>query len=57
MMFGGLPISLSIPWGFILQGVGFAFVLCIIMSASSNLLVRNREIQGAFFLGLNRTAA
>lgn len=32
MMFGGLPVSLSIPWGIILQGVGFAFALCIAMA-------------------------
>jgi len=32
MMFGGLPISLSVPWLVILQGVGFAFVLCVVMA-------------------------
>ena len=32
MSFGGLPISLSIPWLAILQGVGFAFALCLIMA-------------------------
>ena len=32
MMFGGLPISLSVPWLIILQGVGFAFVLCVVMA-------------------------
>lgn len=33
MMFGGLPVSLSIPWLVIGRGVGFALVLCIVMSA------------------------
>jgi len=32
MMFGGLPISLSVPWLVVLQGVGFAFLLCIVMA-------------------------
>lgn len=32
LSFGGLPISLSIPWLAILQGVGFAFALCLIMA-------------------------
>lgn len=32
MMFGGLPVSLSIPWLVILQGVGFAFALCVAMA-------------------------
>jgi putative ABC transport system permease protein len=33
MSFGGLPVSLDIPWLIILQGVGFAFALCVVMAA------------------------
>ena len=33
MMFGGLPISLSIPWLTLLKGICFAFVLCVLMAA------------------------
>jgi putative ABC transport system permease protein len=33
MPFGGLPLSLDIPWLVILQGVGFAFALCVAMAA------------------------
>ena len=32
MAFGGLPIALSVPWLTILQGVGFAFLLCAVMA-------------------------
>jgi len=33
MMFGGLPISLSIPWLTLLKGICFAFILCVLMAA------------------------
>lgn len=47
MMFGGLPVSLSIPWGVILQGVGFAFALCIAMAVPPILwLVRKQDETG-----------
>ena len=47
MMFGGLPVSLSIPWGVILQGVGFAFALCIAMAVPPILwLVRKQDGTG-----------
>ena len=47
MMFGGLPVSLSVPWGIILQGVGFAFALCIAMAVLPILwLVRKQDETG-----------
>ena len=47
MMFGGLPIALSIPWLTILQGVGFAFLLCAIMAMLPILwLVRKQDQSG-----------
>ena len=47
MMFGGLPVSLSIPWGTILQGVGFAFALCVAMSVPPIVwLVRKQDESG-----------
>jgi hypothetical protein len=47
MMFGGLPISLSIPWMVILQGVGFAFFLCIVMAVPPVIwLVRKQDESG-----------
>ena len=33
MPFGGLPVALDVPWLTILQGVGFAFALCVVMAA------------------------
>ena len=32
MPFGGLPLSLSVPWLLILGGAGFAFALCVVMA-------------------------
>ena len=32
MPFGGLPLTLSIPWPTILRGAGFALALCLAMS-------------------------
>ena len=50
MMFGGLPISLSVPWLIILKGVGFAFVLCAVMALLPIMwLVRKQDESG----GLN----
>ena len=47
MMFGGLPISLSIPWLTILQGVGFAFALCVAMAVPPIIwLVRKQDETG-----------
>jgi ABC-type lipoprotein release transport system permease subunit len=44
MPFGGLPMTLSIPWLIILRGAVFAFALCIIMALPLILwLVRQRE--------------
>lgn len=34
MSFGGLPVSLDIPWLIILRGIGFAFALCLMMAAA-----------------------
>lgn len=33
MTFGGLPVSLDVPWMVILQGIGFAFLLCLVMAS------------------------
>jgi len=45
MVFGGLPISLSIPWLVILQGIGFAFALCAAMAIPPIIwLVRQEDI-------------
>lgn len=47
MTFGGLPVSLSIPWLTILQGVGFAFALCVTMAVPPILwLVRKQDETG-----------
>ena len=47
MMFGGLPISLSVPWLIILQGVGFAFLLCAVMAVPPIIwLVRKQDETG-----------
>jgi len=47
MMFGGLPISLSVPWLIILQGVGFAFLLCAFMAVPPIIwLVRKQDESG-----------
>ncbi len=47
MMFGGLPISLSVPWLVILQGIGFAFLLCLVMAVPPIIwLVRNQDESG-----------
>ena len=47
MTFGGLPISLSIPWLIILQGVGFAFLLCAAMAMPPIIwLVRKQDESG-----------
>ena len=47
MMFGGLPVSLSIPWGTILQGAGFAFALCVAMAVPPIVwLVRRQDETG-----------
>ncbi len=47
MMFGGLPVSLSIPWLTILHGVGFAFLLCAIMALLPILwLLRKQDQSG-----------
>jgi len=47
MMFGGLPVSLSIPWLIILQGVGFAFALCVVMAVPPIVwLVRKQDESG-----------
>ena len=47
MSFGGLPVSLSIPWLVILQGVGFALVLCIVMAVLPIVwLVRKQDESG-----------
>ena len=47
MMFGGLPVSLSIPWLTILHGVGFALLLCAIMALLPILwLLRKQDQSG-----------
>ena len=47
MAFGGLPVSLSIPWLVILQGVGFALVLCVAMAVPPIVwLVRKQDETG-----------
>lgn len=47
MMFGGLPVSLSIPWSIVLQGVGFAFALCVAMAVPPIVwLVRKQDESG-----------
>jgi putative ABC transport system permease protein len=47
MMFGGLPISLSVPWLVILQGVGFALFLCAAMAVPPIVwLVRKQDESG-----------
>ena len=43
-IFGGLPVSLSVPWRIILRGVCFALALCVVMAALPIVwLVRRRE--------------
>ena len=50
MTFGGLPVSLSIPWLTLLQGVGFTWVLCVVMAVLPIIwLVRKQDERG----GLN----
>lgn len=47
MAFGGLPVSISIPWVIILRGVGFAFVLCVAMAVLPIVwLVRKQDESG-----------
>jgi len=43
MPFGGLPVSLDIPWLVILQGVGFACALCVVMAALPILCLVRRD--------------
>ncbi|OQC31207.1 MAG: FtsX-like permease family protein [Verrucomicrobia bacterium ADurb.Bin070] len=43
MPFGGLPVSLDIPWLVILQGVGFACALCVVMAALPILFLVRRD--------------
>jgi hypothetical protein len=43
MPFGGLPLSLSVPWGLILRGVGFAFALCVAMAVPPIVWLVRRE--------------
>lgn len=51
MMFGGLPLSLSIPWLTILQGVGFAFTLCVAMAVPPIIwLVRKQDETGGLIV-------
>jgi putative ABC transport system permease protein len=43
-IFGGLPVSLSVPWLVILRGVCFALALCVVMAALPIVwLVRRRK--------------
>jgi ABC-type lipoprotein release transport system permease subunit len=46
MSFGGLPVSLDIPWLTILQGVGFAFALCAAMAAGPIVWLTRRAEAG-----------
>lgn len=46
MAFGGLPVSLDVPWLVILLGIGFAFGLCLIMAAIPIVwLIRHEQTQ------------
>ncbi|MDR2849894.1 MAG: FtsX-like permease family protein [Verrucomicrobiota bacterium] len=51
MPFGGLPVSLDIPWLVILQGVGFAFTLCVVMSAGPILWLTRKSAQPSAISG------
>ncbi len=47
MTFGGLPVSLSVPWLIILRGAGFAFALCVAMAVFPIIwLVRKQDKSG-----------
>ncbi len=43
MPFGGLPLSLRVPWLLILQGVGLAFALCVVMAIPPIVWLIRRE--------------
>ena len=47
MPFGGLPLTLSIPWGVILRGAGFAFTLCLAMAVPPIVWIVGRGLRDA----------
>lgn len=47
MPFGGLPLTLAIPWATILRGIGFALLLCVTMALPPIVwLIRRQEAGG-----------